>query len=93
VSDDEQFSCGLVPPKSEVVLSDEQVELLHRDPEVVEARQRFFAAKLAGQPDDQIEVTHQAYLRVFYARLAWVLQNPLTPKSKPLQVTGFAKRA
>ena len=82
---DDSFACGLAP-KGEVKLSDEQVDLLNQDPQVINARRAFFAAKT--------DESHRQYLEIFYARLVWVLENPPAPKVKaPARIVGFATRA
>lgn len=87
----EQFICGLVP-RSEVKLSDEQVDLLNNDPEVKKARHQYFEAKKLGI-QEAADQSHLHYLRIFEARLEWVVQNPPPPKPKPKPLVGFAKRA
>jgi hypothetical protein len=83
-----------------VTLNDEQVDMLHRHGEVLEARRKFLARlaegfKAGGQEtiDEAHNVLKPEYERLFQARLAWVEQYPPEPKAKPVVVTGFAKRA
>ena len=78
--------------KDGVKLSDEQVDLLHHDPAVVKARRAFFESKKLGI-QEAADQAHLHYLRVFEARLQWVIENPPPPKPKPKPIVGFAKRS
>jgi len=89
---DDQFMSGAAISKAEVKLSDEQVDLLNHDSEVLSARRAFFASKKQDDRDAE-EKAHQHYLRVFRTRLQWVIDNPPPPKVKPKPLIGFAKRA
>lgn len=82
-------------------MTDEQIELLHKHPEVSDARQKFLVRLAKGVRERSQEIIDEAhnvwkpeYLRLFEARREWVIANPPEPKARPiLAFSGFAKRA
>lgn len=83
-----------------VALSDEQVDLLNQQSELVEARRVYLRRLAEGfRLKDQAIIAEAhgelrtKYEKMFEEKLTWVLENPPSPKEKPVfSPNGFARR-
>lgn len=92
------YSCGV--PKEEVKLSDEQVDLLNGHEPVRAARTKFLQALRDATISKDESLKQEAkrleveYLRQFYDRLKWVVENPPEPKKAANKnLRGFGTHA
>lgn len=84
-----------------VTLSDEQVDLLNQQADLVEVRRAYLRRLAEGfrLKDEAILAEANGELRtkyekMFEEKLAWVVENPPSPKQKPVfSPNGFARRA
>jgi len=83
-----------------VVLSDEQVDLLNQNAEVADARRAYLRRLAEGFRASDPAIVAEAngplrekYEALFEEKLTWVVENPPSPKTKPVFSPGFARRA